>query len=166
MLAGRPAVAWGPDSTAVRSSISRYDPTMMAISDKPRVVVAVLVRDGHVLVIKRGPGSRRPGYWAPLSGKVEPGESDVSALVREVQEEVGLVVTPGAKVWENDTDDGRFRLHWWTAKAAPGELVLNPGEVSDARWVDPHEFTRMEPTFAGDRIFFAQVLTPKLLCAL
>lgn len=126
--------------------------------DKPAAVVAVIIRDGRVLVIQRGPLVPRPGYWAPLSGRVEPGESQPDAVVRETREEVGLTVTPVAKVWECDTDDGRYRLHWWTAYAGSGELSLDPAEVSDARWIDPDTFGELTPTFADDREFFAQIL--------
>lgn len=122
-------------------------------------VVAVLRRDdGRVLVILRGPRARCSGYWAPLSGTIEPGESQRDALVREVHEEVGLRVTPLAKVWECPTDDGGYVLHWWTAEIVGGSLVLDPGEVSEARWVTVDEFALLRPTFEGDQPFFEDIL--------
>ena len=121
-------------------------------------IVAVVRRDEHILVIQRGPLARWPGYWAPLSGKVEAAETQEEALVREVKEEVGLDVSAVAKVWESETEDGTFRLHWWTADAEPGEIVMQPGEVSDVRWVTPQGFSRLEPVFAADRVFFDRVL--------
>ncbi|MEU6144816.1 NUDIX domain-containing protein [Streptomyces sp. NPDC047081] len=121
-------------------------------------IVAVLRRDGRVLAIRRGPSVSRPGYWQPLSGKLEPGETQQEALVREVQEEVGLSVSPGAKVWESETDDGRFRLHWWTADAAHGDIVPDPVEVAETRWVTPEEFLALTPLFEGDREFFEDIL--------
>ncbi|MEU9468599.1 NUDIX domain-containing protein [Streptomyces avermitilis] len=121
-------------------------------------IVAVLRRGERVLVIKRGPQASRPGYWAPLSGTLEPGETQEEALVREVREEVGLDVSPLRKVWECPTDDGHFRLHWWTAEPGTGEVVPDPGEVAEARWVTPGEFLAMEPVFDGDREFFERVL--------
>lgn len=124
---------------------------------KRDAVVAVIVRDGRVLVVQRAPGVSRPGFWAPLSGQVEADESHPEAVVREALEEVGLAVTPVAKVWECDTDDGRYRLHWWTALAEAGPLQLDPAEVSDARWIDPDEFGALQPTFADDRAFFTEV---------
>lgn len=122
-------------------------------------IVAVLRRADHVLVIRRGPDSARSGYWAPLSGKLEPGETQEEALVREVHEEVGLTVAPLAKVWQSETDDGTFRLHWWTAtETGNGTIVPDPGEVSEVRWVTPAEFLTMAPLFDADREFFADVL--------
>ena len=121
-------------------------------------VVAVL-RDGdRVLVIRRGPAARRSGYWAPLSGSVEAGESQQEALVREVREEVSLDVRPIAKVWECPTDDQSYRLHWWTARVVGGRLEPDLREVAEARWVTPREFDELEPTFEGDREFFERVL--------
>ena len=121
-------------------------------------IVAVLRRGGRVLAIRRGPGVARPGYWQPLSGKVEPGETQEQAVVREVREEVGLTVSPLAKVWESETDDGLFRLHWWTADATTGEVVPDPVEVAETRWVTSEEFLALTPVFDGDREFFERIL--------
>ena len=131
---------------------------MTSPGDTTDAVVVVLRRDGLVLVIQRGPEVILSGYWTPLSGRVRAGESHESALVREVQEEVGLRATPIAKVWECDTEDGRYHLHWWLADAQSGELQLDPAEVGNARWIKPDEFARLTPTFADDRYFFAQIL--------
>lgn len=120
--------------------------------------MAVLTRAGRVLVIRRGPGVLNPGYWTLASGRIEPGESQPAALVREVREELGLAVRPLAKVWECDTDDGGFRLHWWTAEITDGEPVPDPGEVAEVRWLAPGEFRRLAPTFSGDHEFFDRVL--------
>ncbi|MGN9756974.1 NUDIX domain-containing protein [Streptomyces sp. SD31] len=121
-------------------------------------IVAVLLRADRVLAIRRGPAVARPGYWQPLSGKVEPGETQREAVVREVREEVGLTVVPLAKVWESETDDGSFRLHWWTARADTGDVVPDPDEVGEARWVTPEEFLSLDPVFDGDREFFERIL--------
>ncbi len=49
---------------------------------------------GRLLLIKRGhePGA---GLWSPPGGRIEPGETDADALVREMLEETGLTVEPG-----------------------------------------------------------------------
>jgi 8-oxo-dGTP diphosphatase len=123
-----------------------------------QAVVAVLLRGDRVLVVRRGPAVDRPGYWQPLSGKIEPGETQQEALVREVMEEVGLTVVPLAKVWESQTDDGTFRLHWWSARADTGEVIPDPDEVAETRWITPEEFPALDPVFEGDLEFFDRIL--------
>lgn len=121
--------------------------------------VVVVLRDGdRVLVIRRGPAAERSGYWAPPSGRIEPGETQADAVVREAREELGLEVRPRAKVWECPTDDRRYTLHWWTADAAGGELVPDSGEVAEVRWVTAPEFARLSPVFDDDVRFFREVL--------
>src|SRR3990167_3366196 len=121
-------------------------------------VVAVITNGDKVLLIQRAPSVRGGGYWAPVSGEVEPGESQEAAVVREVKEEVGLTVRPVRKVWENMSTRGTFILHWWLAEYVGGELVLEKREVSDARWLTPDEIRKMDSTFEGDREFFQKVL--------
>ena len=59
-----------------------------------RVAAAVLVRDdGKVLLAQRLPGTPYPGYWEFPGGKLESGESIRDALVRELDEELGITVT-------------------------------------------------------------------------
>ena len=123
----------------------------------PEAVVAVITKERKVLLIQRGPGVPDAGYWAPLSGKIEAGEDQAGALVREVREEVGMSVRPVRKVWENIAASGSHKLHWWLAEWVSGDFKLDPREVADARWLGADEVLRLERTFEGDRVFFEKV---------
>src|SRR5690606_4580284 len=61
-------------------------------------VVAGVVTDtrGRVLLARRAPGSELAGLWEFPGGKVEPGEAPEAALARELEEELGIRVEPGA----------------------------------------------------------------------
>jgi 8-oxo-dGTP diphosphatase len=121
-------------------------------------IVAIIRRAGRMLVIQRGPAAMLSGYWSPPSGRIEPGETQAEAVVREMREELGLAVRPLAKVWECLTDDGSYRLHWWTVDEDGSALQLEPGEVGAAAWVTASEFLKLEPIFQGEREFFRDVL--------
>ena len=121
-------------------------------------VVAVITKGDKVLLIERAPSVRGGGYWAPVSGEVEAGESQEAAVVREAMEEVRLTVRPLRKVWENISSRGTFRLNWWLAEYVAGELVLDKREVSDARWLTVEEICELDSTFEGDREFYQKVL--------
>jgi len=117
-------------------------------------VVAVIIRGRDVLLIRRGAGVPDPGYWAPPSGSIEPGESQEAAVIREVREEVGLTVQPVVKLWESASSSGTHTLYWWRADYVEGTLALNRREVADARWVDLAEIDAVEQLFPVDRAFF------------
>ena len=57
------------------------------------VVAAALTTDsGEILLQKRPMGGQMGGYWEFPGGKVDPGESPEAALVRELEEELGIIV--------------------------------------------------------------------------
>jgi 8-oxo-dGTP diphosphatase len=62
-------------------------------------VGGIAVRDGQLLLVRRGHQPSR-GRWSLPGGRVEPGESDEAAVVRELAEETGLVVEVRALVGE------------------------------------------------------------------
>lgn len=124
----------------------------------PEAIVAVVMNGKKVLLIQRGAGVKQPGYWAPVSGEVELGESQEAAVAREVREEVGLTVRPVRKVWENISAGGTHTLHWWLAEYVSGELMLDKREISDACWCMAEEIFGLAPTFEGDDEFFRNIL--------
>lgn len=63
--------------------------------DPKLAVAALIVRDGEILLGKRGPGTRSPGKWSFPAGFVERGEQVEAATAREVREETGLEIEPG-----------------------------------------------------------------------
>ena len=55
---------------------------------------ALIDADGRVLLAKRPPGRPLAGLWEFPGGKVEPGETPEAALIRELDEELGIKVAP------------------------------------------------------------------------
>jgi 8-oxo-dGTP diphosphatase len=69
---------------------------MPAIAAEPRIVlvsaVALVDTDGRVLLAQRPPGKPLAGLWEFPGGKVNPGETPETALIRELTEELGIDV--------------------------------------------------------------------------
>jgi 5,10-methenyltetrahydrofolate synthetase len=96
-----------------------------------RVVAAVWVRGGHLFAARRPPGKAHAGQWELPGGKVEPGESDAEALVRELREELGLEARVGAQLGAVATADIDLVAY---AVEADGEPVLAEHDAS--AWLD------------------------------
>lgn len=61
------------------------------------VVVGALVREGQVLLVHRNPGREAyPNVWDLPGGHIEPGESELTALMREIHEELGVEIDLGS----------------------------------------------------------------------
>ena len=52
--------------------------------------VALIDRDGRVLIAQRPEGKPMAGLWEFPGGKLEPGETPEAALIRELHEELGI----------------------------------------------------------------------------
>ena len=66
-------------------------------------VGAIVVVDGHLLLVQRGNEPGR-GLWSVPGGRLEPGETLEQGCAREVLEETGLTVTPGVVVGRAERD--------------------------------------------------------------
>jgi 8-oxo-dGTP diphosphatase len=138
-------------------------PASAASGHLPRHAVVAIVRRGErVLFVRRSQAARgAAGYWTPVSGGVEPGETERQALRREVREEVGLLVEAHAKVATIPTRDGRYLLHFWTCRLLAGEARAASDEVADLRWLTLTELRRLTPVFDEDvRIVAAALARP------
>ena len=99
-----------------------------------RVVVAgAVVRDGTVLAARRTSPPELAGRWELPGGKVDPGETERTALARELAEELGVEVAVGERVGgEVDLGDNRI-LRCYRAEILAGEPT--PTEHDAVRWV-------------------------------
>lgn len=102
--------------------------------------VGGIVQDGagRLLLVKRArpPGE---GLWSIPGGRVEPGEDDPAALVRELKEETGLDVVVGALAGtvERPGPGGvTYEIHDYAATVAGGTLRAGD-DAADARWIAP-----------------------------
>ncbi|MFE2758027.1 NUDIX domain-containing protein [Actinosynnema sp. NPDC059335] len=99
-----------------------------------RVVVgAAIVHDGRLLAQQRSYPPEAAGRWELPGGRVEPGETDEAAVIRECAEELGVAVTPGAQLGPDVplTDDLLLRAYTATLSAGTPTAV----EHRALRWL-------------------------------
>jgi 8-oxo-dGTP pyrophosphatase MutT (NUDIX family) len=114
----------------------------------PRIVAAV-IRDaeGRVLLVEQRGPEDPASTWLIPGGQIEPGESPVEAVIREVLEETGLVVAgepvllfTAAYVWPNV---GEWVAATYACEVLGTVLPADPdGYVLAAEWFDPAEAMR------------------------
>jgi len=108
---------------------------------KPFVQVAagmILRPDGSLLLAQRPADKPWSGWWELPGGKIEPGESTLQALSRELEEELGIRVTQ-ATPWVTYTHEysvNIVRLAFCQVTAWEGEPRGLEGQALS--WVDPH----------------------------
>jgi len=113
----------------------------------PCVGAIVFDRQGRLLMIQRGhdPGA---GLWSIPGGRIEPGETDEQALVRELLEETNLQVMVGrmvGRVRREGPSGTVIDIRDYAATVAAGTLCAGD-DAADARWVTAAELGRLEVT--------------------
>jgi len=118
-----------------------------------RGAVAVVVVAGRFLVIRRSNNVAAPGAICFPGGAIEPGESETEAMVREVQEELGVVAVPQKRLWQNVTNWG-VEIAWWQAALENREALRpNPEEVAAVYWYATDELRRCRALLASNHEF-------------
>lgn len=109
-----------------------------------QVVGAVIVRDGQIPCVQRGPNQALPGMWEFPGGKVEPGEEPRAALVREIDEELGCAVGVSGRVTRtvHAYDFATVDLTTYLCELVAGEPDLR--EHAAAVWLSPERLLDLE----------------------
>lgn len=107
-----------------------------------RVVVgAAIIAAGRVLACARSSPPEAAGRWEFPGGKVEPGEADVDALHRELDEELGVAATLGERILAPGGADwvvtkGYWMRLWFAVIDRDPEPLLDHDEL---RWLSRAE---------------------------
>ena len=126
-----------------------------------RVVTALIVHeDGRrVLMAMRSPQQTFPNMWEYPGGKIEPGETPEAAIVRELQEGIGVrctVIGPVLASVRFDFDEicevMLFRCVILEGQLPPQALV-----ATQLEWVEPKDMLRKHPMTPSTYPFYPRV---------
>jgi len=97
--------------------------------------VKCIVQHGDQILLIRNPYTR-PGEWTLPGGGVQKNETQEQAVIREVEEEVGLKVSD-LKFLDELITTHQYKqdtVYCFSAEVANTDFVLNHNEIEEARW--------------------------------
>ncbi|MBO3750810.1 (deoxy)nucleoside triphosphate pyrophosphohydrolase [Streptosporangiaceae bacterium NEAU-GS5] len=104
-----------------------------------KIVVGAAIVDGHgrLLAAQRSEPPELKGGWELPGGKVDPGESDHEALIRECREELEVEILIGPRVGGEWPLAAGYVMRVWLASLADG--VPRAVEHLELRWLSESE---------------------------
>lgn len=102
------------------------------------VVAAIIRQNDRIFATQRGYGNYKDGWEFP-GGKIEEGETPEEALVREIQEELELLITVDRHVIDVSYDYPEFHLEMGCFLCSIAEGTPHLIEHEAARWLKPEE---------------------------
>ena len=128
---------------------------------KVSVVGAVIFNEKNgVLCALRSPTMSLPNYWEFPGGKINEGEMPQGALVREIKEKLGCLITVGEKIEEVDHEYENIIVHLVTYKANIKSGIPKVLGHADIKWVQSERL--LELNWASADIPKVKVLYLKL----
>jgi len=110
-----------------------------------RVVAALIMQDGKLLVCQRTRHQTMPLKWEFPGGKIEEGEQPRDALRRELDEELGIQATVGdelARIQHEYPNGGMVELRFYVVREYTRELENRI--FKDIQWARPNELPKFD----------------------
>jgi 8-oxo-dGTP diphosphatase len=107
------------------------------------VVGAAIIAEGAVLAAQRSYPPELAGRWEFPGGRVEAGETEEAAVVREIQEELGVTVRVTGRVGPDLTLPNGWILRIHAAELVDGQRP-DPLEHHELRWVGAADLTSLD----------------------
>lgn len=118
---------------------------------QPNAASVAIVREGRVLLIKRAYAPYQH-LWTLPGGRIEPDESIEQCAIREIAEEVGLVIrNPRPVMVQTLGRDGTFRLAVFATRDFSGAIRASD-EIADHKWMDPAALIALRTTSRLDDV--------------
>ena len=117
------------------------------------VVVAIAREDGRFLCVRRSRHVRAPRKVCFPGGAIEIGESQQSAVKREMKEELGIDVEPVAQCWKWDSPDSPLTLWGWTASWISSQIQPEASEIEEVLWLSGQEVSDHVDALGTNREF-------------
>ena len=118
------------------------------------VVAAIIIHDGKILCVQRGPAKYDyiSHKWEFPGGKVEEGETKLAAIVREISEELHMDISVDAffTTVNHTYPDFQLTMHSYLCSCPTNELTLT--EHTDFKWLSKDALKDLDWAEADEEI--------------
>ena len=123
-----------------------------------RVVAALIVKEGKLLVCQRTRHQTMPLKWEFPGGKIEEGEQPRYALRRELEEELGILATVGdevKRIQHEYPNGGMVELRFFVVREYQSELenrIFRDIQWAEAKELPKYDFLEADLTLVQDLV--------------
>jgi 8-oxo-dGTP diphosphatase len=116
------------------------------------VVAAIIRKNNKYLIVKRNRNKHLALKWEFPGGKVEDNENFLEALLREIKEELNIIINIHEKIAVEKYKDDKVNivLHYYLCDQGIGNINLN--EHEDIIWVEKKNFIKYDFVEGDKRI--------------
>jgi 8-oxo-dGTP diphosphatase len=115
-------------------------------------VAGIAIEQGKVFIARRKAGGALGGKWEFPGGKVEPGEGDEQALIREYAEELGVSIKIGPRLGSASFEHrGHHSLHAYRVYFQ--EYPIRLSEHTEWRWARFEEIQALDFADSDRKLF-------------
>ena len=151
------------ETTPAHAGVGRNIKDVMGNRNVKNVVVGLLSQKRgndlieYLLVKSRKDFGRYTGYWYPPGGHLEEEEDERAALIREIEEELGLNVKPINKIATTPGDTENQMTHWWECKLLSDKIKINQEEITEIGWFTKDDMENMQ-LWPATKVFFEEYI--------
>ena len=116
------------------------------------VVAALIWNKDRFMICQRPAHKARGLLWEFVGGKVEPGETQAQALIRECQEELAVTISVGDVFMDVVHEYPDLTVHLTLFNAAIAQGSPRKLEHNDIRWISPREIPNYDFCPADEEI--------------
>lgn len=121
------------------------------------VAVGIIVKKGnqpsYLLVSSKRNFGKYSGYYYPPAGHIEGSENELSALKREIKEELGLNITNAKKLVDTDGDIKDQKTSWYLCNVENYSFAIDKQELQSAGFFTRQEMKSMKIWPATQKVF-------------
>lgn len=107
-------------------------------------VVAIIKKNDKFLLVKQSKNKPFQGEWRPPGGAIDPKEDEISALKREIKEELNLEINVIKKLLTLKSDYKTEYTHFFLTSCINENIKIDEREISDARWFSLNEIKKLK----------------------